>query len=204
VSNRIPTRNRKAVDAAVLRRRRIIALAAAFGVLLLLWAIVNSVIGFFSSLLPSSNSTPTPTQAVVQPCAPGMVQVMAGIGDANRTQKSTIAAGENPFLWFNITNNSKVACTFDAGSAVSFYKISSGEQLIWDSQQCDRSQDVSAVGILNPGQSVDSPASTWLRVFSSSTGCSTGQKPAVAGGATYQLKAIVNGVQSSTINFILN
>lgn len=204
MSNRIPNSSRGRVSAAVLRRRRLIALAVLAGALLLAWALINSAISFFSSLLPTGSSTPTPTQAVVEPCAPGMVQVMAGIGDQARNQQATIAAGENPFLWFNITNNSKVACTFDAGSAVSFFKITSGEQLIWDSQQCDRSQDINAIGILNPGQSVDSPASTWMRVFSSATGCSTGQKPAVAGGATYQLQAIVNGVQSNTINFILN
>lgn len=133
-----------------------------------------------------------------------MVQITAGIGDDSYNSTAAVAAGVNPFLWFNMTNNSKVACTFDAGSLVSFYQIKSGDQVIWDSKQCDRSADVSAVGILQPGQSVNSPSSTWLRVFSSVTGCSTGQQPAVAGGATYQLKATVNGVESNVVQFTLN
>jgi hypothetical protein len=188
----------------ILRRRRIFFGGVVILVLVLLWSLISSVMSFFAGLAPKPEAGPTATQAVVQPCEPGMVQIIAGIGDSTQTPKAQFDSGENPFLWFNMTNNSKVACTFDAGSLVSFYQIRSGDQLIWDSKQCDRSQDVSAVGILSPGQSVNSPASTWMRVFSSITGCSTGQKPVTAGGASYQLRAIVNGVESNIVQFVLN
>lgn len=204
MSNRRISRPSTAVRPEILRRRRIVFGAAAIVVLLLLWGLISSVINFFSGLAPQAAATPDASQSVIVACEPGMVQITAGIGDNAYNSWASVPAGENPFLWFNMTNNSKVACTFDAGSLVSFFQIKSGEQLIWDSKQCDRSQDVSAVGILQPGQSVNSPSSTWMRVFSSITGCSTGQQPAVAGGATYQLRATVNGVESSVVQFVLN
>jgi len=204
MATRIPPRSRQSVSPEILRRRRIFFGAALIVVIAILWALINSVMNFFGSFAPQAEANPDATQSVVVACEPGMVQIIAGIGDDSYNSTAAVAAGVNPFLWFNMTNNSKVACTFDAGSLVSFYQINSGDQLIWDSKQCDRSSDVSAVGILQPGQSVNSPASTWLRVFSSITGCSTGQEPAVAGGATYQLKATVNGVESNVVQFTLN
>lgn len=204
MSNRIPPRARQSVSPQILRRRRIVFGGGAVVAALVVWGLVSSVMNFFGGLTSQPQATPGVSQAVVAACEPGMVQITAGIGDGSYNSTASVAAGENPFLWFNMTNNAKVACTFDAGSLVSFFQIKSGEQLIWDSKQCDRSQDVSVVGILQPGQSVNSPASTWLRVFSSITGCSTGQQPAVAGGATYQLRATVNGVESNVVQFILN
>lgn len=204
MSNRTPNRSRTSVSPEILRRRRIVFGALAIVVLLLVWGLFSSIASFFAGLAPKPEATPTASQGLVAACEPGMVQIIAGIGDASQTPKAQFASGENPFLWFNMTNNSKVACTFDAGSLVSFFQIKSGEQLIWDSKQCERSADVSAVGILQPGQSLNSPASTWLRVFSSVTGCSTAQQPAVAGGASYQLKATVNGVESNVVQFTLN
>lgn len=204
MSNRIPPRSRQSVSPEVLRRRRLVFGLALLAAVVLVWNLISGVMGFFANLTSTPDATPEASQSVIVACEPGMVQIIAGIGDESYNSTAAVAAGVNPFLWFNMTNNSKVACTFDAGSLVSFFQIKSGEQLIWDSKQCDRSQDVSAVGILQPGQSVNSPSSTWLRVFSSITGCSTGQKPAVAGGATYQLKAIVNGVESNVVQFTLN
>jgi hypothetical protein len=204
MSNRLPPRSRQSVSPHILRRRRIFFGAALIVVIAIAWGLISSVLSFFGGLAPQAEPTPGASQSVVVACEPGMVQIIAGIGDDSYNSTAAVPAGVNPFLWFNMTNNSKVACTFDAGSLVSFYQIKSGEQLIWDSKQCDRSADVSAVGILQPGQSVNSPSSTWLRVFSSITGCSTGQEPAVAGGATYQLKATVNGVESNIVQFTLN
>jgi hypothetical protein len=204
MSNRIPPRSRQSVSPEILRRRRIFFGATLIVVIAIGWGLISSVLSFFGGLSPKAEPLPGASQSVVAACEPGMVQITAGIGDDSYNSTAAVAAGVNPFLWFNMTNNSKVACTFDAGSLVSFYQIKSGDQVIWDSKQCDRSADVSAVGILQPGQSVNSPSSTWLRVFSSVTGCSTGQQPAIAGGATYQLKATVNGVESNVVQFTLN
>jgi hypothetical protein len=166
---------------------------------------VGTVVGAVNNLFhPTPQaSISAPAAQAGQPCAPGTVTVIAGIGDANKTSSSTFAKGENPYLWFTLTNNGSVACTFDAGSAVSFYKITSGSETIWDSMHCDRTQDTNAVVTLQPTQALSSEASTWMRVYSSTSGCSTGQKPVAGGGASYHLTATVGGVISNDVQFVL-
>ena len=206
MSNRIPPRPRRKLDPVIYRRRRIFFGSAAVIVVILVISIVNGIAGAIHNLTnPASAASPTTTAlAAGLPCAPGTVQVIAGIGDANKTSASSFAKGATPYLWLTLTNNGTVACTFDAGSKVSAFKITSGSETIWDSMNCDRSQDVNAVITLLPGQSQSSTPSTWMRVYSSSTGCSTGQKAVAGGGASYHLTATVNGVTSSDVQFILN
>jgi hypothetical protein len=206
MSNRFPQRPKRKLDPIIYRRRRIFFGGAALIVILLLWWLVGSVVGAVNNFF---NPTPQPAISAPaaqagQPCAPGTVTVIAGIGDANQVSASTFAKGVNPYLWFKLTNNGTVACTFDAGSAVSFYKITSGSETIWDSIHCDRTQDTNAVITLQPSQEVSSPASNWMRVYSSTSGCSTGQKPVAGGGASYHLTATVGGVISNDVQFVLN
>jgi hypothetical protein len=206
MSNRFPQRPKRKLDPIIYRRRRIFFGSAGLIVILLLWWIVGSVVGAVSNMF---NPTPqaslsAPVAQAGQPCAPGTVTVIAGIGDENKASSSSFAKGVNPYLWFSLTNNGSVACTFDAGSAVSFYKITSGSETIWDSMHCDRSQDTNAVITLQPAQEISSNPSTWMRVYSSTSGCSTGQKAVAGGGASYHLTATVGGVISNDVQFVLN
>ena len=186
-------------------RRRIVFGTGGLLVIALLWWIVSGVVGFVGGIFsPAAAPTAAPTIVAGAPCAAGTVQVIAGIGDQAQNSSASFAKGENPFIWFSVTNNGTVACTFDAGSSVSFYSITSGSQTIWDSHDCDRSADASAIITLQPGETQKSGASTWLRVYSSSTGCSTGQDPVAGGGASYHLQATVNGVISNDVQFVLN
>jgi hypothetical protein len=187
-------------------RRRIVFGTGGLLVIALLWWIISGIVGFVGGIF-SPAAAPTASAPVIvagAPCAPGTVQVIAGIGDSTQTSQASFAKGENPFVWFSLTNNGTVACTFDAGSSVSFYSITSGSETIWDSHDCDRSADASAVITLQPGETQKSGASTWLRVYSSSTGCSTGQTPVAGNGASYHLQATVNGVISNDVQFVLN
>lgn len=208
MSNRFPqraSRPRKKLDPVIYRRRRIFFGSSALVVILIGWWGISSVVGMVNGIF---NPNPQPSDSVAAvagaPCAPGVVNVTAGIGDASKVSATSFAKGVNPYLWFDITNNGTVACTFDAGSAVSFFKITSGTETIWDSANCDRSQDTNAVITLQPAQTQSSNPSTWLRVSSSSTGCSTGQNPVTAGGASYHLTATVGGVMSNDVQFVLN
>lgn len=200
----MPSRNNRPTSAQIYRRRRIFFGTAGLLVIALLWWIISGIISFIGGVFSPASPTMAPTIVSGAPCAAGTVQVIAGIGDASQASSASFAKGENPFLWFSVTNNSTVACTFDAGSAVSFYSITSGSETIWDSHDCDRSADANAIITLQPGETKTSGASTWLRVYSSSTGCSTGQTPAAAGGASYHLQATVNGVLSNDVQFVLN
>jgi hypothetical protein len=201
----MPSRNNRPSNAVLYRRRRIFFGSAALLVIALGWWAVSSLIGFVGGMFtPAAAPTAATNQVAGAPCATGTVQVIAGIGDQSQTSSTTFAKAENPFIWFSITNNGTVACTFDAGSAVSFYTITSGSETIWDSHDCDRSQDTNAVVTLQPGETKTSGASTWLRVYSSSTGCSTGQKPTAGGGASYHLQATVGDIVSNDVQFVLN
>ena len=193
----------------IYRRRRIVVGVGLLLVVALLWWVVTSVANFVGGIFnPGSAASPTASAAVsTDPsaaCPAGAVTVIAGIGNQSLQSANTFAANETPYLWFQLTNNSAGACTFDAGTAVSFFKITSGSTLIWDSHQCDRTQDASSPIVLQPGVTVSSSASSWMKVFSSSTGCSTGQKAVPTKGASYHLTATVNGVKSSDVQFMLN
>jgi hypothetical protein len=144
------------------------------------------------------------TPAAIKSCTSKAVEVKAFVGDASGP-KTQFAAAENPMIGFSLTNVTNHACTFEAGSIGQFYTITTGPDTIWQSAQCDRTGDVSAVVTLLPGKTLDSPKSEWLRVWSSDTGCGEGQKAVVAGGASYHLSVIVNGRKSTNdVQFVLN
>jgi hypothetical protein len=198
------------------RRRRIFVLVILALLIWGVWAGVNAVIasvsGAFgggqpsqsSAAQPSANSNPgntnnqTPTT-----CLPNGIEVNVFVGDGT-SPKASFGASENPKLWFNIVNTSSKSCYFNLGSKVQFYKITSGSEVIWTSQDCDRSQDINARILLVPGVLQSSPVGEWYKVRSSSTGCGADQKPVVTGGASYHIVAIVNGVNSNDVQFVLN
>lgn len=186
----------------IYRRRRIAALA----ILVILVAIIVSIV---NSLNQSTGNTANPTasnssNASVTECAPGVVSIEVFAGDGSSRQ-SAFSAGVNPYLWFTLTNTGTVDCTFNAGSAVTFFTITSGDQTIWSSKQCDRTNDTDAMITLKAGESKPASPSPWERVFSSATGCGAEQAPATAGGASYHLTVEVNGVLSSNDEqFLLN
>ncbi|MEN9753438.1 MAG: hypothetical protein RL670_1129 [Actinomycetota bacterium] len=186
------------VSKQVYRRRR------TFAVLILL-----SLIGAIWWGISAMRSDPGAKQAAIdtgpaKPCASSAVKVLAHIGDGVQA-KTKFAAGENPMIWFSLTNQGKVACTFEAGSIGQFFTITTGPDTVWQSAQCDRSADVSAVVTLKPKIAMSSPPSSWLRVSSSESGCGEEQPAVVAGGASYHLTVTVNGVKSANdVQFVLN
>ena len=198
-----PGRNSRNLSPQIYRRRRIVVLVI---VALLLWGIiagVSAVFGWIGSMFnPSPSASPSQTVAEGQPCASGDVQVVANVGNADGGDIESFATGQNPYLWFKITNIGSVSCTFDAGPAVQFFEIKSGNDLIWDSHNCDRSGLQSQVLTLAPGEPQASPPVAWLRVRSSSTGCGEGQVPVDPGA--YTVVAEVNGVLSDKNQFLLN
>lgn len=207
MSNRFPQRPKRKLDPIIYRRRRIFFGSAGLVVILLLWWLVGSIVGAVSNMF---NPTPqasisAPVAQAGQPCAPGTVSVTAYIGDENKVSAASFDKGVDPYLWFTVTNIGSVSCTFDAGSAVSFYTITSGSETIWDSSHCESGERVNQVVTLEPQKAVGPNPSTWMRVYSSASGgCSTGQKPVKAGGASYHLTATVGGVISNDVQFVLN
>ncbi|MFM5904052.1 MAG: hypothetical protein ACKOOD_03085 [Microbacteriaceae bacterium] len=199
-----PHQRRQPLDPAIYRRRRIILLVI---VGLLLWGLISgvmAVVGMVSSWFGGGNPQPSASQTVAagQPCAVGEVRVDAVVGNADGTEAESFATGKNPNLWFKLTNVGSVSCTFDAGPAVQFFTIKSGNDQIWDSHNCDRAGLQSSVITLEPGVPQQSAPSPWFRVRSSDTGCGADQTPVDAGA--YNLVATVNGVISEGNQFLIN
>ena len=200
--NQTPEQRRK----MFLRRR--IAVLVVLGLIIWLAITIGQWIGgLFHHDSPNPSASPssssTPVAGATTTCAPGTVTVRAFIGDG-KSSFSAFAPGVNPKLWFSLTNTGTVPCSFNAGSSVQFFNITSGAETIWTSKQCDRSHDTDSIITLQPSTAVLSTPSAWVRVRSSETGCGANQTQAIAGGASYHVKASVNGVISNDVQFILN
>lgn len=188
----------------IIRRRRLAGLVILVLLIWGIWSGISALGSMFAGGTPTASPTTTGAAAQAgEACAPGAVQVKAIVGDGT-SPVSAFSPGEDVYLWFSLTNIGSVTCTFDAGSAVQFYKITSGSETIWDSHQCDRSKDTNAQVSLEPGKTMTSEPSLWKRVFSSDTGCGAEQNPVSAGGASYHLVVEVNKVISQDIQFMLN
>ena len=137
-------------------------------------------------------------QPEIDDCLPGTVSVTAEIGDADGEVDLDFNPTELPHMWYTVTNNSGVDCNFNVGSAVTFFEITSGSELIWSSRDCDRSMDENKVGVLKAGETLASPPVPWEKVRSSDTGCGAGQRDVITGGASYFLSVELNGVLSKS------
>jgi hypothetical protein len=132
------------------------------------------------------------------PCADGVVSVV-GITDAG-----DYAAGQTPLLSLSITNTGTTPCTFPAGSDVQEYVITSGEERIWSSKDC-QAAPVADVRVLEPGVALTTTPFPWDRTRSAPDACDAAKTAVTAGGASYHLGVTVNGVASAdTRQFLLN
>ena len=203
-------------DSSVYLRRRLIALIALAALIAGIWAIPQLLANSGQEVLPVAEQTQSeePISTEITDCAPGVVSVEAMIGrvvstDAQGLQEletlQSFAAGTQPDIWYEITNNGLVDCTFNVGDRVTFFTISSGDQTYWSSRDCDRSNDKDLTTVLRANEPMLAIASVWERTYSSENGCDLAANSEVpGGGATYKIKVEVNGVISEDKRFILN
>ena len=193
------------------RNRRIIALVVLAALIAIVWSVVATIAKGISDFLggeaKSNTSASAPaTPGAIADCAPGTVIVQASVG-VDTTPQSVFAANVKPSFMFTVTNTGTETCNLNAGSKVSFFTVTSGEEVIWDNKDCKTraTSDMDYPVALQPGVPNASSPSTWERVRSSSTGCDATTEKAVTGaGASYHLVATVNGVKSESVQFILN
>ena len=165
---------------------------------------VSALFGATNTADPAAQQTDGAEEAVedeaeeqeISECLPGTVNVTAEIGDAEGEVDFDFNPTELPHMWYTVTNNSGVDCKFNVGSAVTFFEITSGNELIWTNRDCDRSEDTNEIGVLRAGATLASPPRPWEKVRSSGTGCGAGQADVITGGASYFLSVEVNGVLS--------
>lgn len=132
-------------------------------------------------------------------CQDGVVQIEA------HTDASGYNAETDPQLSFTVTNTGEEACYFDLGTAEQKFVITTGETVVWRSDDCQVEGDQRPI-VLQPEKSLNSAVLKWDRTHSSPETCDAeSRESAQAGGASYHLSVEVSGVKSkSTAQFQLN
>lgn len=140
-----------------------------------------------------------PTGAAVdgEACDPTKIDITA------ETDASSYDAGVNPQLWLTITSRQATECVLAAGTDVQEYRITSGDELIWSSADC-QTDPVAFEQILKPGVPVSAAPITWDRTRSSPDTCGTEREAVIADGASYHLEVTVGDLESkSSKQFLL-
>ena len=203
-------RTSKRLPPHVYRRRRIAALLVLAVLVALVWAGVTAIGSWLAgdstqTALPDDMTESSVVVESGEPCPPGTVSVQAVVGNANGEEQLAFSADEIPYVWFTLTNTNTVDCTFNAGAKVQFFNITSGDQLIWTSKQCDRTGLEDANIVLPVAETMPSTPQPWEKVFSSDGGCGAEQSPVITDGASYVLDVEVNGeLSTNSVQFVLN
>jgi hypothetical protein len=184
------------------RRRLLVALGLVAVIVVIVLIIVKPGSGTPTGGASGSNPTPTNTVATdpddVAECDPAKVTVEAV------TNAVAYDPGVNPELQLVLKSTATAPCTIPAGSDVQVFTITSGDEVIWKSTDCQVDPQ-EQVQLLNPGVPVSSASLTWDRTRSSPDTCEQTREPVTAGGASYHLAVSVGDIESATTKqFILN
>ena len=118
--------------------------------------------------------------------------------------KESYAAGESPEIWMTISNSGTKPCVVDLGTKELSFSIKSGDEVYWNSVDCQTGADSREV-ILSPDNPLSTQKITWDRTRSSPETCAVAREPVPAGGAAYKVTATANGVESAEPwQFLLN
>jgi hypothetical protein len=146
----------------------------------------------------TGSSGDTATDGEVAACTASQVTVTP-VTDSN-----SYPAGQQPLLSLTLLNTGTTACSIQAGSDVQSYVITSGDDRIWASTDCQE-PGVAAERILEPGEPLSTTPFAWSRTRSSADDCGAERDPVIAGGATYRLSVSVGEFASTDDRpFILN
>ncbi|CAN5311335.1 hypothetical protein BH11ACT3_BH11ACT3_16830 [soil metagenome] len=144
---------------------------------------------------PSFSSTAGADAAA---CDPASVQVVAV------TDHGSYAADAQPQVSMKITNIGATPCSYDVGTDAQEYIITSGNDRIWSSKDC-QTEPTPLVQVLQPGAPLTTTPFAWDRTRSSTSTCTTTRPAVVAGGASYHLGVKLGTSESvETVQFVLN
>ncbi len=201
-------------DRKVYIRRRLIVLAVLLAVIAVIVLIIvkpGSNAGARDAQqieVPDDLGTAAPPDADsgTEPAADGEEPPACGAGQVRVdpiTDKTDYASGELPQLALAVENTGSSACTADLGTAGMEFVVSSGEDEVWRSMDC-QANPASMPVILDPGKSLQSEAMQWDRTRSDPETCDVTRDPVSADGASYHLRVSVAGVPGNgTAQFLL-
>ncbi len=184
--------------------RRLVFLAVVIG---LVWGLIAGVMAFFGWVGSVFNPNQAPTIVAGSTCQSQQIKIDAHVGTSNAQDQLAFNPGDTPYFWFSVTNTGTVECKFNLGSDVTFYKVTSGSDNVWNSKDCNSERFASEPIMLQPNTPLSSPVGRWDRVRSSDAGCALkdGLPSVTADGASYVLQAEVNGILSTNQpQFVLN
>lgn len=144
------------------------------------------------------SSTPAATNAAGDvECDPSKVTLEAV------TDATSYEAGVLPQLSFTLKSIMGEPCMIEAGSDLQEFRITSGDELIWSSRDC-QTGEVAASVELKPGVPFPGSSLQWDRTRSSTDTCDVPREPVIAGGASYHLEVSIGDLESkSTKQFLL-
>lgn len=184
--------------------RRLVFLAVVIG---LLWGIIALLLAFFGWVGGLFDQEKTPTMTAGDTCQSQQIEITAHVGTQDGQDQLAFNPGDTPYFWFSATNTGSVECKFNLGSDVTFYKVTSGTDTVWNSKDCNSPRSSAEPILLKPQETLSAPAGGWDRVRSSGDGCSAndGLPEVTADGASYNLEAEANGILSKNKQqFVLN
>ena len=181
-------------------RRRLLVALGLVAVIVIILLIVNRPGSTPTGSTPKPGTTSSSASGKPTPgstnagdavaCDPAKVTVEAA------TDSTSYDAGVNPVLSFTLKSLMTEPCSLAAGSDVQEFKITSGDELIWSSKDC-QTDPVAATTVLMPGVPKAGPSLTWDRTRSSVDTCDTARDPVIAGGASYHLTVVVGTLTSA-------
>jgi hypothetical protein len=142
----------------------------------------------------------TPASGEEQACAADQLTLLPV------TDQDAYDPGVEPQLSWTLENTGAQPCTLNVGTSQQVFKVTSGDEVIWSSADC-QSDAADFPMTLKPGADpVASSTIPWDRTRSSADTCSAEQRePVDAGGASYHLEITVGGVEATdTKQFLLN
>lgn len=145
----------------------------------------------------SSTSTSNPNTGDAEACDPAKVSIEAV------TDAAGYDPGVNPQLSLVVKSTETVPCTFEVGTDVQEFTITSGDEVIWKSSDC-QVDPAARTQLLQPGVPVSSAAIAWDRTRSSPDTCDAQREQVTGGGASYHLEvAIGDKTSAATKQFLL-
>jgi hypothetical protein len=188
--------------ASVYWRRRLVVLIGLIAVVIVIVLIVVRPGAGDSAPTPVPSASATPNAAAAAAaavaCDPTKITV-EGVVDA-----TSYDAGVQPQMSLVVKSTAVERCTIDAGSDVQEFRITSGDELIWTSKDCQISAEP-RVQVLKPGVPVSTTPIAWDRTRSSVDTCGAADRAQViADGATYRLGVTLGAISSTeTTPFLL-
>lgn len=192
-------------SARVYWRRRLVV-----GIVFLLVVVV--IVLIVARCASGSGGAPVSTSTTPKPLATSTSGAGTGDAEACDPAKVTVEAvtdaagydpGVTPQLSLVVKSTETQPCTLEVGTDVQEFTITSGDEVIWKSSDC-QVDPAPRTQLLQPGVPVSSAALPWDRTRSSPDTCDAQREQVTGGGASYHLEVSVGDLTSgSTKQFLL-